>query len=315
MNKPGQTPTYRGRFAPSPTGPLHFGSLIAAVASYCQARSSSGEWLVRIEDIDPPREVPGSSDSILQTLERFGFQWDGEVVYQSHRSRLYTDALDDLIGKKRLYPCACSRKEIAKTSKMGVYPGTCRQGLPGGRHARSWRLLTGEDEIYFSDAIQGPQSYSMERDIGDFVLKRADGLFAYQLAVAIDDSDQGITQVVRGSDLLDSAPRQIYLQQQLGINSAEYAHHPIVVDDQGEKLSKQKLAPALDQNQNQLQAELYRALRFLGQPVPAELLDSDLDSLWKWAIENWSMEYIPRKIASSIEQGSSEDRDRNLDDK
>lgn len=287
-----QSSAYRGRFAPSPTGPLHFGSLIAAVASYCQARSVGGEWLVRIEDIDTPREVSGASDSILRTLERFGFQWDGEIVYQSQRSDRYLEALDSLRDKGLLYPCACSRKEIAKTSKLGIYPGTCRNGLPSGRHARSWRLLTDERKIHFDDAIQGLQSFSLDRDIGDFILKRADGLFAYQLAVAIDDVQQGITEVVRGSDLLDSTPRQIYLQQQLGLTSPGYAHHPIAVDHQGEKLSKQKLAPAL--GRQDIRTELCRALSFLGQPLRAEFLESDLDSLWKWAIDNWSLQCIPK---------------------
>ena len=291
----GKIPTYRGRFAPSPTGPLHFGSLVAAVASYCQARVMNGEWLLRIEDIDPPREVAGASENIIHTLDRFGFEWNGPIIYQHQRSEIYLAALETLSEKGRLYPCACSRKEISKTSKLGIYPGTCRQGLPHGRQARSLRLLTQAGELHFDDAIQGQCQFSIENEIGDFILKRADGLFAYQLAVAVDDALQNITQVVRGSDLLDSTSRQLYLQQQLGYASPSYAHHPIVLDQQGEKLSKQKLAPALDQKHISIQ--LYRALAFLGHTPPTDLLKADPQSLWQWAFENWSLANIPKQAA------------------
>ncbi len=264
-----------------------------------------GEWLLRIEDIDPPREVAGASDEIIRTLEQFGFEWDAEISYQSQRSEYYLDALETLKGLGLLYPCACSRKEISKINSLGIYPGTCRTGLANGREARSWRLLTESVDVAFRDAIQGPQQFSMENEIGDFVLKRADGLFAYQLAVGIDDALQGITQVVRGSDLLDSTPRQLYLQQilgqqMLGHPHPDYAHHPVVTDAQGEKLSKQKLAPALPLQQ--VVEQLYRALSFLGQQPPRTLLEADRDSLWQWSIENWSLTKIPRQMAISIEE-------------
>jgi len=271
-----------------------------------------GEWLLRIEDIDPPREVAGASDEIIRTLEQFGFEWDAEISYQSQRSEYYLDALETLKGLGLLYPCACSRKEISKINSLGIYPGiypgTCRMGLSKnreGREARSWRLLTEPVDVAFRDAIQGPQQFSMENEIGDFVLKRADGLFAYQLAVGIDDALQGITQVVRGSDLLDSTPRQLYLQQMLGQQMLghprpDYAHHPVVTDAQGEKLSKQKLAPAL--SPQDVVEQLYRALSFLGQQPPRTLLEADRDSLWQWAIENWSLAKIPRQMAISIEE-------------
>ncbi|MGD8926117.1 MAG: tRNA glutamyl-Q(34) synthetase GluQRS, partial [Thioalkalispiraceae bacterium] len=285
-------PAYRGRFAPSPTGQLHFGSLIAAVASYCQARTAQGEWLLRIEDIDTPREVTGACDDIIRTLENFGFQWDGAISYQHQHSEDYNEALNKLRQDGMLYPCACSRREIAKINKLGIYPGTCRDGLPEGRHARSWRIRTEPSLLSFTDAIQGNQQFDIQQEIGDFVLKRADGLFAYQLAVAIDDARQGITQVVRGYDLLDSTPRQIYVQQQLGLQSPEYAHHPIAVDAQGEKLSKRKLSPQL--KQSDLGQQLAQALDFLGHPPPAELSNAGPESLWNWAFANWSLAKIPR---------------------
>lgn len=293
---------YRGRFAPSPTGPLHFGSLVAAVAGYCQARAMGGEWLLRIEDIDRPREVPGASDRIIQTLDQFGFEWNGPVTYQSQRSEYYLAALETLVRQGLLYPCACSRKEISQITKSGIYPGTCRPGLPRGREARSWRLLTPPGEIRFDDAIQGPCQYAIEQEIGDFVLKRADGLFAYQLAVAVDDVLQGITQVVRGNDLLDSTPRQLYVQQQLGYNHPAYAHHPIVLDEQGEKLSKQKLAPAL--KKQQITGQLYRALAFLGHRPPPSLLKANPETLWEWAFENWSLANIPKQVTLQAEDFS-----------
>jgi glutamyl-Q tRNA(Asp) synthetase len=292
MSKPASTdnPAYRGRFAPSPTGQLHFGSLVAAVASYCQARASQGTWLLRIEDIDTPREVAGASDDIIQTLNNFGFEWDERISFQSQRSEEYRDALEKLNDKGLLYPCACSRKEIARISKLGIYPGTCRDGLPDGRHARSWRIRTPHASIHFIDAIQGPQHFDMQQAVGDFVLKRADGLFAYQLAVAIDDAQQGITQVVRGCDLLESSPRQIYIQQQLGLPSPDYAHHPVVVDEQGEKLSKSTLSPAL--KAGQISQQLYLALKFLGHPPPAELKGAGPALIWQWAFAHWSLKKI-----------------------
>ena len=261
----------------------------------------NGEWLLRIEDIDPPREVPGASDMIIQTLEHFGFEWAGSVTYQSQRTEIYLAALEDLKEKGRLYPCACSRKEISQISPSGIYPGTCRVGLTRGRKPRSWRLLTESEsgQLHFDDAIQGPCHFAIEHEIGDFVLKRADGLFAYQLAVAVDDALQGITEAVRGHDLLGSTPRQRYVQQQLGYAQPTYAHHPIILDEQGEKLSKQKLAPAL--KIQQITRQIYRALSLLGHRPPSDLLAARPETLWEWAFENWSLDKIPKLSAIRIE--------------
>jgi glutamyl-Q tRNA(Asp) synthetase len=292
-------PGYRGRFAPSPTGPLHFGSLVAAVGSYLDARSHGGEWLLRMEDIDLPRNVAGAAEGILATLEAFGFAWDGPVLWQSRRGEVYAAALARLVADGMAYPCACSRREIAdsalRTAIDGglAYPGSCRAGLPRGRSARAWRLRVDERETAFVDRLQGPQAQHLERDVGDFVLRRADGLFAYQLAVVVDDAEQGITDVVRGADLLASTPRQIWLQHCLGYPQPRYAHLPVATNAAGEKLSKQTLAPAL--NAAAAAAELVRALRFLGQPAPAELARSRPADVWVWAREHWCGEAVPRQ--------------------
>ncbi len=240
MEKPSR---YRGRFAPSPTGPLHFGSLVAAVGSFLHARAQGGEWRVRIEDLDPPREVSGAADDILRTLDSFGLHWDGEVMYQSRRCETYEAALAQLKDAGVLYPCACTRREIADSSVSGlegpVYPGTCRAGLAPGRVARAWRVRTDNRAIEFEDGLQGVIRSALEDDIGDFVVQRADGFFAYQLAVVVDDAAQGISEIVRGADLLDSTPRQIHLQRLLGLPTPGYLHLPIVLNANGEKLSKQ----------------------------------------------------------------------------
>ena len=292
---------YRGRFAPSPTGPLHFGSLVAAVGSYLDARCCGGEWLVRMEDIDPPREMPGAADLILQTLEAYGFEWDGAVLYQSSRSEAYESALERLRQEGALYACACTRKEIIDAARRGidgpVYPGTCRSGL-NGREARAWRVRTTQQEIAFEDAIQGHQAQVLERDIGDFVLKRADGFYAYQLAVVVDDAAQGISHVVRGADLLDSTPRQIHLQRLLQLPTPHYAHLPLATNGAGEKLSKQTLAPALSLDQAPVM--LWQALHFLGQMPPRELATADLDSLWQWARQHWQLGAVPRTQARML---------------
>src|SRR3954469_4836970 len=223
---------YTGRFAPSPTGPLHMGSLIAALASWLDARAAGGRWLVRMEDLDRPRVLPGADDAILDALSRLGLQWDGEVVYQSKRHDLYRRALERL--GPHTYWCGCSRREIADSS-LGlatdgapIYPGTCRDGLPRAR--RALRVRTSSALIAFDDRLQGQQAQVLERDIGDFVLYRADGLFAYQLAVVVDDAAQGISDVVRGADLLDSTARQICLQRLLGVPTPRYLHVPVAVD-------------------------------------------------------------------------------------
>lgn len=295
---------YRGRFAPSPTGPLHFGSLIAALASCLEARSRGGEWLLRVEDIDTPRNVPGAADAILSTLEAFGFAWDGPVLYQSSRLPAYEAALDVLRGRGLVYPCACSRSEIAaaacRTAVDGglVYPGTCRSGLRPGSGARAWRLRVDEAVVAFADRLQGVVEQRLADEVGDFVLRRADGIHAYQLAVVVDDASQGITDIVRGADLLASTPRQLWLQQCLAYPRPSYAHLPVATNPTGEKWSKQTLAPALAAGK--ASSELVRALRFLGQPAPPGLAAATVREVWDWALANWSFAAIPRLPAISV---------------
>lgn len=295
---------YRGRFAPSPTGPLHFGSLIAALASCLEARCRGGEWLLRIEDVDTPRNVPGAADAILRTLEAFGFVWDGPLLYQSRRVAAYEAALDVLRGQGLLYPCACSRSEIAAAASRtavdggAVYPGTCRDGLRPGAEARAWRLRVDDAVVVFEDRLQGIVEQRLAEQVGDFVLRRADGIHAYQLAVVVDDASQGITDIVRGADLLASTPRQLWLQQCLGYPRPGYAHLPVATNPAGEKWSKQTLAPALAAGK--AAAELVRALRFLGQPAPAELAAAPVAEVWDWALANWSFATIPRVPAISV---------------
>jgi glutamyl-Q tRNA(Asp) synthetase len=289
-----QPPTpYRGRFAPSPTGPLHFGSLIAALASYCDARAAGGEWLVRIEDVDEPRSREDAAGAILATLETYGFEWDGEVVRQSDRRALYEAALDRLIAGAKAYACACTRKELeaARLNTWGerVYPGTCRAGVVAGRDARAWRLRVTPEPIGFRDRLRGWQEQRLEEEVGDFIVKRADGMFAYQLAVVVDDAAQGITHVVRGADLLASTPRQIWLQRTLGLATPIYLHHPIAILPSGEKLSKQTGAAALPANP--LPA-LKRAWNFLSQPEFAHEPASVAD-FWRWALAHWSPAMLP----------------------
>ncbi|MFP3565940.1 tRNA glutamyl-Q(34) synthetase GluQRS [Paraburkholderia sp. SIMBA_030] len=246
---------YRGRFAPSPTGPLHFGSLASALASWLDARAHDGAWLVRIEDIDGPRTVPGAAEGILATLERFGMYADEPPVWQSQRIARYQQALEQLKAIGLIYPCGCTRKEIvdsllhahARNTTL-AYPGTCRDGLHG-KPARAWRLRVPDGDaavITFEDRWQGAQTQNLATEVGDFVLKRADDQWAYQLAVVVDDADAGITHIVRGADLMDSTARQIYLQRCLGVSTPKYLHVPVVTNDQGEKLSKQNGATALD---------------------------------------------------------------------
>ena len=291
-------PAYRGRFAPSPTGPLHFGSLVAAVGSYLDARAHGGEWLVRIEDVDQPRTVPGAAEGILRTLEGFGFEWDGEVLVQSRRLDRYHAALVRLQLDGEVYPCACSRSEIAASTDRNsidgglLYPGTCRSGLAEGRAARSWRMRVPDHSVHFIDRVQGRAEQNLERDVGDFVLLRADGQYAYQLAVVVDDAEQGVTAVVRGVDLLDSTVRQMFLQQRLGLPTPTYAHLPVVVNAAGEKLSKQTQAPAVDPKY--ASTTLTAALHFLGHTLPDELRGAPLADLWRWALPAWSMARVPK---------------------
>jgi len=284
---------YVGRFAPSPTGPLHFGSLLAALASWLDARAARGRWLVRMEDLDAPREQPGAADLILRTLEKFGLTWDGPVAYQSLRSRNYEAALERL--RVHTYWCGCTRREVADSS-LGlaadgaqIYPGTCRNGLAAGRSARALRLKTGRKAISFTDRVQGPQAQVLEKQVGDFVVYRADGQFAYQLAVVVDDEEQDITDVVRGADLLDSTARQIHLQRLLGYATPRYLHVPVAVNAAGEKLSKQTGARPVDAAHPE--HSIRKALRFLGQ-APTDDLEE--------AIAAWDTSRIPRRRAIAL---------------
>ncbi len=285
---------YVGRFAPSPTGPLHFGSLVAALASWLDSRRAGGRWLLRMEDLDLPRVIPGAADAILRQLDAFGLEWDGAVEYQSRRTGLYRDALHRL--EAFTYPCGCTRKELEDSALAidgsRIYPGTCRAGLGPGKAARAGRtafavrLRTDAAPVRFIDRVQGEISQSVRTEVGDFVLLRADGIFAYQLAVVVDDAAQGITDVVRGADLLDSTARQITLQRLLGLPTPRYLHVPVATNAAGEKLSKQTRAA------NAAAVDLSRALEFLGMKAapgspPRELL--------AWAIASWDVARIPRK--------------------
>ena len=288
---------YRGRFAPSPTGPLHFGSLVAAVGSYLDAKAHGGVWLVRMDDLDLSRTVPGAADLILRSLESLGMAWDEPVVYQSKRSAAYEAALKVLKKRKLIYPCACSRREIADSAVGGldgpIYSGTCRKGLLAGRAARADRVITDNTRIELKDVIQGKIVHSLERQVGDFVVKRADGYNAYQLAAVVDDAAQGITDVVRGADLLDSTTRQIYLQQLLGYTTPRYAHLPVAVNVLGEKLSKQTLAAPIDNRE--LLATLNAVLAFLGQDTITDADPKKMADFWKRAIAGWDLARVPRQ--------------------
>ena len=291
----------RGRFAPSPTGPLHFGSLVAAVGSYLNIKTRGGHWLVRIEDLDPPREQPGAADSILKTLEAFGLEWDEPVVYQGQRSELYDEAIQ-LLGEKGLtYYCQCSRKEIADDSERGIegprYTGTCREKNLGPRN-NSLRVKVPDESFSISDAVQGAIQQNLQRDIGDFVLRRRDGLYSYQLAVVVDDAIQGITEVCRGTDLILSTLRQVYLQQVLDYPTPEYVHLPVAVNEHGQKLSKQTYAAPVPETGDP--AQLARALQFLGQKLPAELAGAPTAELIEWGVNYWDLSAVPGTLAISV---------------
>lgn len=299
--------TYIGRFAPSPTGPLHLGSLVAAVGSYLDARAQGGRWYVRMEDVDTRRALPGMADHILRTLESFGFAWDGPAWVQSQRTEVYRDALENLHRQGLIYPCYCSRKEVADRGALPaidgstIYPGTCRQDgalRPRGR-TPAWRLRVTDEALVFTDRCCGEQAQILSRVVGDFVLQRADSLFAYQLAVVVDDAAQGITDVVRGADLLSSTPRQIWLQRCLGLPSVRYAHLPLVRTHTGEKLSKQTQAPPL--NPAKQGEELVAALAFLGQDIPKGLSNSSLEVIWDWALAHWEITRVTQPETSPAE--------------
>jgi len=287
---------YRGRFAPSPSGHLHFGSLLAATASYLQARQQNGEWWLRIEDIDPPREVAGSSKHIIKTLKDFGFEWDN-LSYQSQRQDYYQHYLQTLLNTEQAYFCGCSRKDISQENKLNttapnLYPGTCRTGL-NGKPARAVRFKVEDSVLLIEDAIQGKHSLDLSKTCGDFILKRADGFYSYQLAVAIDDSIQDISQVVRGYDLFESSFNQKMIQQALGLHSPEYAHIPVAISQQGLKLSK--LSAAKDIATEPANKVIFQILQILGQQPPNELQHQDINKIWKWTFSHWELNKIPQK--------------------
>ena len=288
---------YVGRFAPSPTGLLHIGSLLTAAASYADARAHGGQWLVRMEDLDPPREMPGAAGHILKTLEQFGFEWDGEVVYQSRRHALYRAALDDLVARGLAYPCTCSRKDWHAAARLGadgfVYGGTCARkkqpALSPFADRAAWRMRVPDETVAFHDRIVGAYGQNLAQDIGDFVLLRADGFWAYQLAVVVDDGEQGITHIVRGQDLLVSTPRQIYLQSSLHLPTPHYAHLPLLTNHHGQKWSKQTRAEPLDMHRRE--ALLRQVLHYLGLP-DAPAVDKPRDLL-AWAAQHWRIDRVP----------------------
>ncbi|MFK4135138.1 tRNA glutamyl-Q(34) synthetase GluQRS [Pseudomonas luteola] len=283
------TSSYIGRFAPTPSGYLHFGSLVAAVASYLDARAAGGRWLVRMEDLDPPREVPGAQTAILDTLERYGFEWDGAVERQSDRHDAYEATVARLLHSGLAYACTCSRKQLEGYG--GLYPGHCRNA----QHAHDMaaiRIRVPELEYAFTDRVQGEFRQHLGRDVGDFIIRRRDGLFAYQLAVVLDDAWQGITDIVRGADLLDSTPRQLYLQELLGFPQPRYLHVPLIIQPDGHKLGKSYRSPPLPHDQ--AGPLLLRALRALGQQPSSELHGASAGEILAWGIQSWQPARIPR---------------------
>ncbi|MDZ7593722.1 MAG: tRNA glutamyl-Q(34) synthetase GluQRS [Thiobacillus sp.] len=288
---------YVGRFAPSPTGPLHAGSLAAAVASWLDARAAGGRWLVRMEDLDRPRCEPGAADTILRQLEAYGLAWDGDVLVQSQRDDAYAAALDTLKALGAVYPCACTRSQLADAPRNLegeiIYPGTCRNGLPPGAVARAWRVRVADVSTHFVDRIHGELQQNLAQDVGDFIVKRADGLFAYQLAVLVDDAFQGVTHVVRGADLLWNTPRQIYLQTLLDLPTPVYAHVPLITNAAGQKLSKQTRASALPETGRG--TVMAHALAVLGHAPPAELAGADPAEQLAWAVIHWQIENVPTR--------------------
>ncbi len=291
-----------GRFAPSPTGPLHIGSLYTALASFLQARAKSGSWFVRVDDLDTFRIVPGSTDSILRTLEIFGLYWDGSLIYQSQRLESYRVILNQLDEQNLIYPCTCTRKFLALHAKQNptqpLYPGFCRGKIDNHQTDYALRVKTSTDPIRFYDKHQGYVSQDLSKKTGDFIVKRRDRVYAYQLAVVCDDYDQGITEVLRGADLLESTPRQIYLQKLLGFPTPAYRHIPVIVDEQNIKLSKQSHAKPVDESRP-VNTLLY-LLKLLNQPLPADIEMADLDAIISWAIKNWNPFRLPKSQNISL---------------
>ncbi|WMN86832.1 tRNA glutamyl-Q(34) synthetase GluQRS [Vibrio parahaemolyticus] len=281
--------SYVGRFAPSPSGPLHFGSLVAALGSYFQAKANHGAWLVRIEDLDPPREMPGATQAILQALQAYQLHWDGEVVYQSQRHHLYQAQIDTWLENGDAYYCQCTRKQIKQHG--GFYPGTCRdKNLKEG----AIRLKMTKPIASFFDLKHGTIQIPEQLVNEDFIIKRRDGLFAYNLAVVLDDIDQGVTEVVRGADLIEPTGRQISLYQILGQPEVRYLHLPLAIDNNGNKLSKQNHATAIDIDNPK--PALLKAMTFLGFDIPEEIRASDIANILRWGCENWQLEQLPTEI-------------------
>ncbi|BBN57408.1 glutamyl-Q tRNA(Asp) synthetase [Pseudomonas chlororaphis subsp. aurantiaca] len=286
------TSSYIGRFAPTPSGHLHFGSLVAALASYLDARAVGGRWLLRMEDLDPPREEPGAQAAILKALESYGFEWDGEMVRQSERHAAYAEVLDRLFNQGLAYACTCSRKQLEPYH--GIYPGLCRNAGHGQEDA-AIRLRVPELEYRFTDRVQGEFRQHLGRDVGDFVIRRRDGLYAYQLAVVLDDAWRGVTDIVRGADLLDSTPRQLYLQELLGLPQPRYLHVPLITQPDGHKLGKSYRSPPLAADQ--ATPLLLRALRALGQKTDSEMVHASPREVLSWGIEHWDALLIPRTLS------------------
>jgi len=283
-----KSPPYIGRFAPTPSGYLHFGSLVAALASYLDARAAGGRWLLRMEDLDPPREVPGAQDAIVHTLEAYGFEWDGPMQRQSDRLDIYNEAIEQLWRKGHAYACTCSRKQLQPFA--GRYPGVCRNAGRDTADA-AIRLRVPDQEFGFVDRVQGEFRQHLGREVGDFIIRRRDGFVAYQLAVVIDDAWQGVTHIVRGADLLDSTPRQLYLQQVLGLAQPSYLHVPLIIQPDGHKLGKSYRSPPLQPAA--ATPLLLRALRALGQPTATELDDALPADILRWATPRWDAALIP----------------------
>ena len=283
---------YIGRFAPTPSGHLHFGSLVAALASYLDARAVGGRWLLRMEDLDPPREEPGAQAAILDALQTYGFEWDGEMVRQSDRHEAYQLVIDRLFSQGLAYACTCSRKQLEPY--QGIYPGLCRNAGHDAEDA-AIRLRVPELEYHFVDRVQGEFRQHLGREAGDFVIRRRDGLYAYQLAVVLDDAWQGVTDIVRGADLLDSTPRQLYLQELLGLPQPRYLHVPLITQPDGHKLGKSYRSPPL--TADQAPPLLLRALRALGQQPAPELVDASPRELLAWGVRHWDAGQIPRTLA------------------
>jgi glutamyl-Q tRNA(Asp) synthetase len=285
-----------GRFAPSPTGPLHFGTLVAALGSYLMAKSGNGRWFLRIEDIDRPRVVDQADAEMLKLLEQLGFAWDGEPVYQSRRLERYREAVAELRVQGLLYPCNCTRREILASAPQledqgPIYPGTCRREPQGQRAEQAWRLRVPDEVVTFTDLVYGPQQQNLERQVGDFVLHRVDGVFAYQLVVVVDDLDAGVNQVVRGADLLSSTPRQIYLWRCFGAPVPDFLHLPLALGSGGKKLSKRHGREGVVTSANGGQM-LWQALEFLGQTPPPELFAAPAGEVLRWGVEHFSRQAI-----------------------